>query len=291
VGIDHQWETQSAYLETGDSVKPLADKVVLITGASRGLGVDMARTFAKQGSKLALAARSGTELEKVRAELEAQGARAISVPTDVGDLASLRALVKETESSLGPIDVLINNAGIEEVCDFETMDLEYMEQMLSVNVLGLMWLTRLVVPSMIARRSGHVCNIASLAGVTPVPHNAVYSTTKHAVVGFSRSLRLELAEQGVEISVVCPGFVDGGMFLRWGRPAPKMTGAVTSQQVADAVLKAVQSNKGKTIVTKGLGKIADVTFAMMPETSAKIMKRTGASGFLEEQAKINAEKR
>jgi len=272
-------------------MKTLKDRVVLITGASRGLGVDMAKAFAKQGSRLALAARSGSELEKVRAELEGQGGKAISVPTDVGDLASLRALVKETESSLGPIDVLVNNAGIEEVCDFESMDLEYMEQMLSVNVLGLMWLSRLVVPSMIARRSGHICNIASLAGVTPVPHNTVYATTKHAVYGFSRSLRLELADQGVEVSVVCPGFVEGGMFLRWGRTPPKVTGWVSSQQVAAAVLKAVLQNKGEIIVTKGLGKIADVTFAMMPEFSGKIMKRTGAAAFLEEQAKINAEKR
>jgi len=271
-------------------MKPLTDKVVLLTGASRGLGVDMARAFAQQGSRLALAARSGSELEKVRAELEAIGAKAIAVPADVSDLASLGALVKETESSLGPIDVLVNNAGIEQVCDFESMDLEYMEQMLAVNVLGVMWLTRLVVPSMIERRSGHVCNIASLAGVTPVPHNTVYSATKHAVVGFSKSLRLELAEQGVEVSVICPGFVDGGMFLRWGRPAPKVTGSVTTKQVADAVIKAVRDNKGDIIVAKGLAKVADVTFAMMPEISAKVMKRTGAAAFLEEQAKINEEK-
>lgn len=272
-------------------MKPLKDKVVLITGASRGLGVDMAKGFAGRGARIALAARSGSELEKVRAELEGQGAKAIAVPADVGDLASLRALVKETEASLGPIDVLVNNAGLEQVCDFESMDFEYKGQMLSVNVLGLMWLSRLVVPSMIERRSGHICNIASLAGVTPVPHNTVYSATKHAVFGFSRSLRMELAEHGIEVSVVCPGFVEGGMFLEWGRPAPKVSGAVTSQQVADAVLKAVENNKGKVIVTKGLGKIADVTFAMAPEFAAKTMRRTGAAGFLEEQAKINAEKR
>jgi len=272
-------------------MKPLKDKVVLITGASRGIGVDIAKVFAAQGAKLALAARSGSELEKVRDALTSTGATAIAVPADVSDLASLRALIKETEASLGPIDVLINNAGIEEVCDFETMDLEYMEQMLSVNVLGVIWLTRLVVPSMIQRGTGHVCNIASLAGVTPVPHNTVYSTTKHAVVGFSRSLRMELADNGVEVSVVCPGFVEGaGMFTRWGRPAPKVAPSVTSQQVADAVLNAVTKNKGKVIVTKGLAKISDVTFAAMPETAGKIMRRMGAAGFIEEQAKINAER-
>jgi short-subunit dehydrogenase len=271
-------------------MRQLKDKVVVITGASRGLGVDMARAFAKEGSKIALAARSGSELETVKAELEAQDATALAVPTDVGDIASLRALVKETESSLGPIDVLVNNAGIEEVCDFETMDLEYMEQMLSVNVLGLMWLTRLVVPGMIARGSGHVCNISSLAGLTPVPHNTVYATTKHAVFGFSRSLRVELADQGVEVSVVCPGFVSGGMFERWGRAAPKVTGSVTPEQVSKAVIKAVKNNKGEIIVARGLAKVADVTFAMMPEISATVMRKTGAAAFIEEQAKINSER-
>jgi short-subunit dehydrogenase len=271
-------------------MKPLTDKVVLLTGASRGLGVDMARAFGARGARLALAARSGGELEKVRAELEAQGVKAVSVPTDVSDLASLRTLVKETEASLGPVDVLVNNAGLERVCNFESMDLEYMEQMLSVNVLGLIWLTRLVLPSMIERRSGHVCNIASLAGLTPVPHNAVYSATKHAVVGLSRSLRMELRTHGVEVSAVCPGFVEGGMFVEWGRPAPKAAPSVSSQAVADAVIKAVETNKGKIIVTRGLGKLADVTFAAMPEFAASMMRRTGAAGFLEEQAKINAER-
>jgi short-subunit dehydrogenase len=269
-------------------MKPLDDKVVLITGASRGLGADMARRFARERVRLALAARSGTELEKLRAELESQGAKAVSVPTDVSDLASLRALVKEVESSVGPIDVLVNNAGLEEVCDFEAMDLEHIEQILSVNVLGLIWLTRLVAPSMIERRTGHVCNIASLAGVTPVPHNAVYAASKHAVVGFSRSLRIELAEHGVEVTVVCPGFVEGGMFLKWGRAAPKMTGSVTPAQVSDAVVKAVRANKGEIIVTKGLGKIGDWTFAIAPELSASVMRRTGVADYLSEQAKINA---
>lgn len=272
-------------------MKPPTDKVVLITGASRGLGVDMAKTFAARGARLALAARSGSELEKMRAELEAQGTKAIAVPADVSDLASLRALVKETEASLGPIDVLVNNAGLEDVTDFESTDLERIEQLISVNVLGLIWLTRLVVPSMIERRTGHVCNIASLAGMTPVPHNAVYAATKHAVVGLSCSLRMELAEHGVEVSVICPGFVEGGMFLEYGRPAPKVAPSVTSQQVADAVIKAVENNKGKIIVTKGLARIADVTFAAVPETAAKVMRRTGAAGFLDEQAKINAERK
>ncbi|MFY9587972.1 MAG: SDR family oxidoreductase [Actinomycetota bacterium] len=271
-------------------MRPLTDRVVLITGASRGLGVEMARRFAREGSRLALAARSGSDLEKVRAEMGERGAKAIAVPADVSDLESLRAMLKEVESGLGPVDVLVNNAGIEDVFDFESTSPDRIEQIVQVNLIGPLWLTRLVLPSMIERRTGHICNISSLAGVTPVPHNAVYSSTKHGLVGMSRSLRMELEEHGVEVSVVCPGFVEGGMFEKWGRPALKSAGSVTMEQVADAVLKAVTENKGEIVVTKGLGKIADVTFAAMPEFAAKMMKRVGGAKFLQEQARINAEK-
>lgn len=272
-------------------MNPLRDKVVLVTGASRGLGTDMARAFAREGAKLVLAARSGAGLEQLRDELTAKGATVLAAPADVGDYESLQALVKVTETSLGPVDVLINNAGIEDVTDFETMSPERMEEIVHVNVVGLMWLTRLVLPSMIERRTGHICNIASVAGLTPVPHNAVYSASKHAIVGFSRSLRWELAEHGIEVSVVCPGFVDGGMFAEWGRPAPKASPAVSSEKVAEGVVRAVLGNKGEVVVTRGLAKIADVTFAMVPELAGKLAGKSGAYGYLREQAKINAEKK
>lgn len=272
-------------------MKPLKDKVVLITGASRGLGVDMAKAFAAEGAKLALAARSASGLEKIRDELIAAGTTAMAAPADVGDYESLQALVKEVEASLGPIDVLINNAGIEDVFEFSSTAPERIEEIVHTNVVGLMWLTRLVLPSMIARRTGHICSISSVAGLTPVPYNAVYSATKHAVVGLSRSLRLELAPHGIEVSVVCPGFVDGGMFTEWGRKPPKASPAVSPEKVAQGVVKAVTANKGEIIVTKGLAKIADVPFAVMPEFAAKMYGRSGALQFLRDQAKINAGKK
>lgn len=272
-------------------MRPLTDRVVLLTGASRGLGVDMARAFADEGGRLALAARSADELEKVRAGIEESGGTAIAIPTDVNDLESLRALVRTTTDRLGPIDILVNNAGVEYVFDFEDTPLERLDQILDTNVKAVVRLTRLVAPSMVERRSGHICNISSVAGFTPVPHNSVYSATKHALIGFTRSLRMELAEHGVEVSVVCPGFVEGGMFLEWGRPPPKGTGSVTTAQVVSAVIDAVKNNRAKVVVTKGLAKMANTFFALMPETSAKMMRRTGAADFLTEQARINAEKR
>lgn len=271
-------------------MKTLEDRVVLITGASRGLGVDISAALAAHGARLALAARSADELEKVRASLEERGARAIAVPADVSDLDSLRSLVGRVEAELGPIDVLVNNAGIEAVCDFESMPFEEIEAIIRVNVVGLLWLTRLVAPSMVQRRSGHIVNIASVAGITAVPHNTVYSGSKHAVVGISRSLRAELADHGVGVSVVCPGFVEGGMFLAWGRKPPKAAGIVTPQQVAAAVTKAILKNKAEIVVNPGLGKIADVSIAAAPDLTVSMMRRMGVVEFLREQAKINAER-
>jgi short-subunit dehydrogenase len=163
-----------------------------------------------------------------------------------------------------------------------------LERIIRVNFLGLTFLTRLVVPSMIERRSGHVCNVASMAGLMPVPHNAVYSATKHAVVGLTRSLRLELADHGVEVSVVCPGFVRGGMFLQWGRMPPAAAGVVTPEEVARATVRTVRKNLGEVNVTKGLGRIGDWFQAAMPEISGRMMGMTGVIDFLREQARLNA---
>lgn len=269
-------------------MRPLGGKVVLITGASRGLGVDMAHAFAAQKAKIALAARSADELEKVRSDVEAAGAQAVAIPADLGDLPSLPALVARAEQALGPVDVLVNNAGLEHVLHFETESLDKIDQIVRVNITGLISLTRIVLPGMIERKTGHILNVASVAGLVPVPYNAVYSATKHAVVGFSRSLRLEIKDHGVGVSVVSPGFVDGGMFLEWGRAAPKMAGAVTPKQVAEAVVDAVLRNRGEIVVTKGLARLGGVMQAVAPGLSGTTMERTGMLGYLREQADINA---
>jgi short-subunit dehydrogenase len=272
-------------------MRPLTGKVVLLTGASRGLGADMARRFARERARLALAARSMADLERVRADCAAVGAEAVAVAADVGDPVSLRALVEAVESSLGPVDVPVNNAGVEEVLDFERTSLERIEEIIRVNVLGVLWLTRLVVPSMIARRSGHVVNIASIAGLTPIPHNDIYSASKHAVVGFSRALRLELAEHGVGVSVLCPGPVDAGMFARWTeRPPAVAGGVVSSRTVAEAVVQAVLRDRGEVVVARGLSRIGDWSFAIAPELAGRLMRRLGALDYLERQARAGAER-
>lgn len=263
---------------------PLSGKVVLLTGASRGLGVDMAKALAQTGARLALAARSEAELKSVADEVRGLGAEAIAVPADVASPESLEQLVARVTSELGSIDVLINNAGVEKPYEFERYTLGDIDWILNVNVHGLMHLTRIVIPQMIERRSGHIVNIASMAGLMGIPHNSIYSASKHAVVGFSRSLRLEMKDDNIGVSVVCPGFVEGGMFLEVGRKPPPLAGWVSSKKVADAVVKAIRTDAPEINVNKGLGKIGDWFMAISPRLTGWSMNVTGVVPFYREVA-------
>lgn len=264
----------------------LKGAVAIVTGASRGLGVFIAEELARRGADLALAARSADDLKSTAERVEKLGAKAISVPTDVTKRADLRNLVKQTTSELGPPDVLINNAGVEHLARFEEVDLDSIDWVIKTNVVALESLTRLVVPSMIERRRGHIVNIASLAGKTAAPYNTVYSSSKHAVVGFSWSLREELKQHNVGVSVVCPTYVsDSGMFAsaRTGDP-PKISNAVTPGQVADATIKAIEKDRAEIVVAPGASKFVDVLHAISPEVTTTLARRTGAYAFLAKHA-------
>ena len=261
----------------------LRGSIGILTGASRGLGTFIAEALTRQGVSLALAARSEQELKETQARIEQLGGRAIAVPTDVGKTKDLETLVERTESELGPIDLLVNNAGIEQYANYQEIDLEKIEKVLRVNLWAPEVLTRLVLPGMVERRRGHIVNIASVAGKTAAPYNTVYSSSKHGLVGFSWSLREEMKSYGVGVSVVCPGFVsDSGMFHNWsqGKKPPAVTRAVEPRAVGDAVVKAVEDNKAEIIVAKGLTKIVDVTHALSPAVTTWIARRSGAYAFL-----------
>lgn len=261
----------------------LRGSIGILTGASRGLGVYIAEALTRKGVSLALAARSADDLKETQARVERLGGRAIAVPCDVGKLKDLQALVDAAESELGPVDLLVNNAGIEKYSNYHELDPEVIEQTLRVNLWAPEVLTRLVLPKMIERRRGHIVNIASVAGKTAVPYNSIYSSSKHGLVGFSWSLREEVKPHGIGVSVVCPGFVsDSGMFHHWsrGKKPPSVSRAVSPEKVADAVVRAVEADKAEIIVAKGLTKIVDVTHAISPALTTAIARRTGAYAFL-----------
>lgn len=181
---------------------------IVLTGASSGIGRELARQFALQGARLVLASRSRERLEEVaRQALELGAGDAIVVPTDVTNAHDCRELIDRTVASLGGLDVLINNAGVSQWARFdEISDLSVFERLMKVNYLGAVWCTHAALPHLSASR-GRIVAVSSLAGLTGVPTHSGYAATKHAMTGFFESLRVELAGTGVTVTLVHPGFV------------------------------------------------------------------------------------
>ncbi len=266
--------------------------VVLLTGASRGIGTFIADHLARAGADLALVARSPEELEATATEARGHGVRAIAIPADITKRADLKRIVARTEKELGPIDVLINNAGTDKVAHFATIDLDMIEDMFKLNVIATEMLTRLVVPGMIERKRGHIVNMSSLSGKVAAPYMTVYSSTKHALVGFSWSLRAELHPYGIGVSVICPGYVTTGLFMEWNPSgkAPAITKPVSGDEVAERTIDAIVNNKAEVIVGKGMTKVSDVTAAISPDLLMRIGVKSGSYRFLEEAASRHSEK-
>jgi len=200
------------------SLLELRGRVVLVTGSSRGLGLALAEEFAAHGARLVLCARSAASLERARQRLAARGTEVLAVACDIGDGAQVQALIARTEERFGRIDVLVNNAGVMTVGPLEAQSLDDFEEAMRVMYWGTVYPTLAVVPSMRARGSGAIVNIASVGGRISVPHLLPYSSAKFAVVGFSEGLRAELARDGVNVTTVVPGLMRTGSHMNaWTR--------------------------------------------------------------------------
>ena len=188
----------------------LKNKTVLITGGSRGLGLVMAREFAREGARLALCARDDEELERARTDLEQFGADVMVYRCDVRNRQEVADLVASVNNNFGHIDVLVNNAGVIQVGPIEVMTHEDFELAMQAHFWGPLNTILSVLPSMRQRKQGRIVNISSIGGKVSVPHLVPYSASKFALVGLSKGLRAELMKDGINVTTVCPGLMRTG---------------------------------------------------------------------------------
>jgi len=188
----------------------LANRTVLITGGSRGLGLLVARELTREGARVAITARDAATLTRAREDLAGQGTTVLALPCDVTDREAVERLVREITQRLGPIDAVVNNAGTITVGPVDEMSVEDYEAALATNFWGPLYTIMAVLPAMRVRRAGRIVNVASIGGRLSVPHLLPYSVSKFALVGLSEGLRAELAGEGIEISTICPGLMRTG---------------------------------------------------------------------------------
>jgi 3-oxoacyl-[acyl-carrier protein] reductase len=186
----------------------LKGKTAVVTGASRGIGKSIAEAFAKQGAKLVLSARSAERLHKFNEELRSKGVESVAVVADMASESEIKSLVRTAFESFGRIDVLVNNAGFGTFKPVWEMTTEEYDKLFNVNMRGTFIASREVLRYMMEQNDGVIINIASLAGKNAVENGAVYAATKWAMLGFSRSLMLEVRKYNIRVITICPGSVD-----------------------------------------------------------------------------------
>lgn len=210
----------------------LAGKTALVTGASRGIGLAIARRLGKMGAKVSICARDAKRLEEAANTLKQDGVSALGVHADVTRGDDVELLVQKTQTSLGPIEILVNNAGTGYFGPLHEASETDWDTVLDTNLKGVFLLTKAVAPGMIERRSGHIINIASLAGKNAFAGGSIYCASKWGLLGFTYCAAEDLRAYGIRVSAICPGSV----VTEFGQPSRKDTSKMLKpEDVAHAV--------------------------------------------------------
>ena len=260
-------------------------KVIVVTGASSGIGAALCRALAPQRPRLVLAARDEAALRAVAASCAESGAETLVVPADVTSPEACRTLVSRTVERFSVLDVLVNNAGIGMIARFDALeDLSVYERLMRVNYLGCVYLTHAALPHLKKSR-GQIVTVASVAGLTGVPTRTGYSASKHAVFGFFDSLRIELADTGVSVTMIAPDFVRSDIHNRAigpdGKPlgkSPLQESKIMTAEECAALTIAAMEKRQRLLITSWRGRLGRFVRLVAPDLIDGIARRAVARG-------------
>lgn len=258
------------------------NKVVLITGGSRGLGLVLARRFADEGAKIAICARNSEELLRAKEDLQRSGAEVYEVVCDVRDESQVNQMIDDVNAHFGQIDVLVNNAGVIQVGPLETQTKEDFENAIDVHFWGAFHTMQAVLPKMRELGEGRIVNISSIGGKMSVPHLAPYCASKFALVGLSNAMRVELAKDNIWVTTVCPGLMRTGShinamfkgkkeleFALFSLMNASPFTSVSAEKAAREIVEACRRGEAETIISVQ-AQVAAKANAIFPELVAEV---------------------
>jgi short-subunit dehydrogenase len=225
----------------------LKGKVAVLTGASSGIGWATAVALARAGATVVGSARREERLKELVEGIERRGGTALAVACDVSDRVQVGLLRQRVEDAYGRCDVLVNNAGIPGGGPFAELSLEQIERITQTNYMGVLYCSKAFLPMMLEEGSGHIVNVASLAGRYAVPGSSVYSSTKHAVVAFSEALYYELMPRGIVVTSVNPGLVSTETFPHRDMLEKRPGLVMPPERIGDAIVQVVRKGKGPEV--------------------------------------------
>ena len=259
----------------------LRGATAVVTGGSRGIGPHIAPALAAQGAKVALVARSEPELTANARRLSEGGAEVSAFPADITNALERRDLIRAVEDRLGPVDVLVNNAGGDLQREFHALSEDEIDGVLELNLTGAVMLTRLVLPGMLARGRGHIVNVSSMAGRVSFPYTEAYAAAKDGLIAFTRVLRADYRPRGVSASTLILGPVnEAGVGFRTAEEVGiklSPVGMVSPATIARHTVRAIRSDKPELAVLPGPGKLLRALMDRFPALGPAMNAATGTN--------------